>query len=65
MKQILKTTDRKAVESFKSQLYYMSACNTGNQRACVTHYFVKGADGNEEVAQISYNFSTKIYIIRM
>lgn len=65
MKQILKTTDRKAVESFESQLYYQGAYTTGNTRAVITHYTVKGTDGYEEVAQISYNFNTKTYIIRM
>jgi len=64
MKQILKTNDRKAVESFESQLYYQAAYETGNHRACITHYSIKGADGYEEIAQISYNFNTKMYIIR-
>ena len=61
MKQVMKTTEKKAIETLKSQIYYTAAYETGNTRACVTHYCV----GNEEVAQISYNFNTKTYIVRM
>lgn len=65
MKQLLKTTDKKAVESFLDQLYYQAACDTGNTRALIRHYYVKGNGDYEEVAQVSYNFTTGKYIIRM
>lgn len=65
MKQILKTNSKTAVESFLSQLYYQSAYETGNTRASITHYCVKGAGDWEEVAQVSYNFDKETYIIRM
>ena len=65
MKQLLKTTDKKAVESFLSQLYYQSAYDTGDTRAMIRHYCVKGNGDYEEVAQVSYNFTTGAYIIRM
>lgn len=61
MKQVAKTGDLETVKRFLDQVYFTGAYETGNTRACITHYCVS----NEEVAQVSYNFSSKIYILRL
>lgn len=61
MKIVAKTTDKKAVQMFTDQVYFTAAYETGNSRACIRHYCI----GNEEVASVSYNFETKVYILRL
>jgi hypothetical protein len=61
MKMVGKTQNREDVKRFLDQVYYAYACETGNSRACIAHYYA----GREEVASVSYNFDSKTYILRI
>lgn len=67
MKQVLKTMDKELVERFLAFIPYHWKYDTGNSRAMITHYGIDTGytvEG-EEIAQVSFNFDTKVYICRM
>ena len=61
MKMVGKTQNREEVNRFLDQVYYTGCYSTGSARAEILHYFAN----KEEVANVSYNFDSKTYILRI